>query len=331
MKADPQQTHIAQQWPHASPLICCRFNPAGDHVFASTEDYAVQRWRLADGQKTSYPPAHDSWVGSMAFVDGGRMLVTAGFDGRLKWWPATAEKPEPLRSIDAHRGWVRAVAVSPDGKWIASGGNDRLVKIWSAADGTLVRELSGHRSHVYSTIFHPSGKWILSGELLGEIRQWDAATGQLVRTFDGKPLHTYEGGQQVDYGGVRSLSVTADGGHLAAGGLYNASNPLGAVNDPLVLLFQWSDQKKVRSHVIGGVQGVIWRVIAHPDGFLIGGSGGSGGGYVAFWKTDTDKEFFKLQMPNTVRDLDLHPDGIRLATAHHDRHVRILRMAPKTA
>ncbi len=261
MKADPQQTHITHQWAHTSPLIACRFDPTGNYVFASTEDYAVQRWRLSDGQKVSYPAAHESWVGALAFLPDGRTLITGGFEGCIKWWPATDAKPAPTRSISAHAGWVRALAVSPDGKWLASGGNDHLVKIWNAADGTLVRELSGHRSHVYSTLFHPSGAWVLSGDLQGEIRQWDVRTGRTVRTFDGKALHTYEASQQVHYGGIRSLTLTTDGKHLAAGGLYNATNPLGAVNDPLVLLFQWTDQKKVRSHVIGGVQGIIWRVV----------------------------------------------------------------------
>jgi hypothetical protein len=32
-----------------------------------------------------------------------------------------------------------------------------------------------------------------------------------------------------------------------------------------------------------------------------------------------------------MRDMDLHPDGLQVATAHHDRHVRITRLAAKTA
>ncbi len=331
INADPRQAHVVKELEHSAPIISCRFDPTGAFIFASAEDYAVQRWRLSDGKKVSYPPLHDSWVGALCFSADGRNLMTGGFDGRIKWWPAGDDKPKAIRSVDAHAGWVRALAVNRDGKLLASGGNDHRVKLWSAADGTLLREMAGHKSHVYSVLFHPDGKSLLSGDLQGEICHWDSTTGKLIRKFDAKPLHTYEGGQRIDYGGVRSMAFTADGRHLAAGGLYKASNPLGAVNEPLVLLFQWSDQKKIRQHVIGGTQGLIWRVVAHPDGFLIGGSSGASGGIIAFWKPEADKEFFKLQLPNYLRDLDLHPDGLRLAATHHDRKVRIVRMAAGNA
>jgi len=29
--------------------------------------------------------------------------------------------------------------------------------------------------------------------------------------------------------------------------------------------------------------------------------------------------------------MDLHPDGLQVATAHYDRHVRITRLSAKTA
>ena len=71
----------------------------------------------------------------------GETLFSGGYDGRLIWWPATAEKPEPIRVVEAHHGWIRAIAVSPDGKYVASCGNDRLVKVWDAAQGTLLQNL----------------------------------------------------------------------------------------------------------------------------------------------------------------------------------------------
>ena len=153
------------------------------------------------------------------------------------------QAPKPIRSIEAHKGWIRSIDVSPDGTLIATGGNDNLVRLWNAADGKLVRELPGHERHVYSVAFHPAGQFLLSGDLVGVINQWEVASGKVVRAFDAKPLHTYEGGQQVDYGGVRAMAVSPDGKWLAAGGLYKGTNPLGAVNEPLVLLFNWESQK----------------------------------------------------------------------------------------
>jgi WD40 repeat protein len=142
-------------------------------------------------------------------------------------------------------------------------------------------------------------------------------------------LHSYNGGQQVHYGGVRSLSLAPDGKHLACGGLHKASNPLGAVNEPLVLLFQFESQKPVRSLVSEGVRGVIWRSLFLPDGSLLGASGGSGGGFLLFWNPNEDKAVHKLKLKDTIRGLDVHPDHLHVATTHWDKHLRISRMTAK--
>jgi hypothetical protein len=59
---------------------------------------------------------------------------------------------------------------------------------------------------------------------------------------------------------------------------------------------------------------------------LIAASGGDAGGHLWFWKPDQANELFKLVLPNTARDMDLHPDGLRIATAHHDGKVRVSAM-----
>src|SRR5690348_12675371 len=120
MPADIPQTHVAQQWAHSSPLICCRFDPTGKYVFASAEDYCIHRWQVADGKKLSYRAGDGSWVGAHALSRDGQRVVTDGYEGRLLCWRAAADKPAPLRTLEAHTGWVRALAVSRDGEWVAS-------------------------------------------------------------------------------------------------------------------------------------------------------------------------------------------------------------------
>lgn len=328
MAINPIDAHVTTQWAHDSPLIACRFEPQGRYAFSSAEDQSLQRWKLADGAKTVLK-AHDSWVFALAASHDGSSIVSGGGDGRLIWWPVAGEAPQPLRTIDAHGGWVRALATSPDGQFLASGGNDHVVKLWNMADGALIRSFAGHAGHVYSLAFHPTGTWLLSGDLKGLIHQWDVATGTLMRTFDAKALWSYNGGQMVDFGGVRGLAVSPDSKYLAAGGLNNASNPLGAVHDPVVLLFDWESQKLLQTHIAEGLKGSIWRVVFHSEGWLMGASGGSSGGFVSFWKPDNPKEFHRFALPNIVRDFDLHADGVQLITSHYDRHLRLSRIAPK--
>lgn len=330
---DPKAAYVAAEWKHDRPLISCRFEPTGQYVFCGSEDAVVERFQLSDGAKTLLSGGHSTWVAALAFSNDGKTIVSGGCDGKLTWWPATEEAPQPVRSIAAHGSqWVRALATSPDGTMLASGGNDNKVRLWNMEDGTLLKEFSGHEKHVYSLAFHPGGKSLYSGDLAGSVREWDFEAGTELRKLDAAALFSYNAGQGVDFGGVRALSVTSDGKFLAAGGLYKATNPLGAVHEPLVLLFNLESGAMERQLLTEGITGgVIWRLQWLSDGSLMGVSGGSSGGWLFFWKIDADKDYHRFQLPNLARDMDLHPDGIQVATAHHDRHVRVTRLAVKPA
>ena len=202
-KIDPKQAHLVAQWPAGKPIVCCRFDPAGRSLFCGLESSNIEQFNLADGKKSAFQGGHESWVFSLAFSPSGKTLYSGGGEGRVVSWETAATSPKPMRTIEAHKGWVRAIAVSPDGKSLATGGNDRIVRVWDTSTGKLVRELSGHAGHIYSLEYHSSGKSLLSGDLLGVIREWDPSSGQALPAFDAKALHTYDGGQQVDFGGVR--------------------------------------------------------------------------------------------------------------------------------
>lgn len=69
----------------------------------------------------------------------------------------------------------------------------------------------------------------------------------------------------------------------------------------------------------------------HPEGFDIAATGGPGGGHLVFWRPEEKDEFHTLNLGSVARDLDLHPDGLQLVSAHHDGKLRLCRMAPKSA
>lgn len=328
---DPAKAHIEAQWKVERPIVCCRFDPQGRYVFCGLESATLQRVTLADGKSVPFTGGHDSWVFSLATTPNGETTFSGGGDGKIAVWEtASASAPKPIRTIDAHHGWVHSLDVSRDGKLLVSGGNDRMVRLWDASSGKKVRELKGHDCHVYSVRFHPDGKTLLSGDLHGAIRQWEIDTGKELGQFDAKTLYHLDKGQQVDYGGVRGLDVAPDAAFIAAGGLHKATNPLGAVNQPIVQVFDAKTRKLSRTLVADGIPGgVIWGLRYLADGGIVGACGGTSGGFLLFWKTGADKDYHRLKMPASARELDVHPDGLRIATAQHDSHIRIVRLAAK--
>ena len=130
------------------------------------------------------------------------------------------------------------------------------------------------------------------------------------------------------YGGVRGQAESPDGKFLAGCGLHKATNPLGAVQEPAVVVFDWKTGKKVRTHIAEGLKAIGWQIRWLADGSLMCGAGGSNGAFLVFWKPDADKEFHRFKIADTARDMDLHPDGLQIATPHFDGQLRISKLLP---
>jgi len=332
--ADPAKTHEAAKLKHNRPLTSCRFDPTGKYAFTGAEDNTVQRWDLASGTMTLLAGGHDSWVRAIGFSPDGQQVYTGGYDGRLIWWPATAEKPEPIRKIDvAHNGWIRALAVSPDGQTIATCGNDKLIKLWDAAEGKPVGEFAGHETHVYNVAFHPSLPMLVSCDLKANVKQWDLTEKKHVRDFAvASALHKYDTTFRADIGGARSIAFSTDGQQLALGGITNCTNAFAGIGNPAVVVFDFESAKVTKTHVAKeAVNGTAWGVRYHPNGYWIGLSGGGGGGFLYFWKPDAVNEFFKFKLPDNGRDLDLNVEQNKLAVAHFDQHLRLFGLYTKKA
>jgi WD40 repeat protein len=324
---DIKKAKVVNDWTYDRPLLATRISPTGLIAVTSSEDYQLQRWDLATGGRIVFK-GHESWVHALQFSADGNELVSGGCEGTLVWWPILDAEPKPKRTVQAHQGWIRAIDRSPDGALLASVGNDAVVRLWSNATGEKVAELTGHERHIYSVLFHPDGKHLLSGDLMGKLHLWDIESRKLERTFDAGPLHTYEGGQRVDFGGIRGLALHPSGAQLCAAGLHKASNPLGAVHEPLVLRFDFADGKLLKSHVCDGVPGgVLWRLQPLPDGTIMAVCGGSSGGILLFFNDQQDKDIFRFQLPSLARDMDFHLPTARVATVHADHHLRITTLA----
>ncbi|MFO0929188.1 MAG: hypothetical protein U0736_19555 [Gemmataceae bacterium] len=325
---DPTKAVLSATLKHTAPLLGCRFDPTGDHVFAGGQDNAVVRWKVAGGKPTVFA-GHKSWVRGLAFAAKERLVLSADYAGRVIAWPADAAAPAPRWQVDAHQGWVRALAVSPDGQTLASCGNDGLVRLWSLPDGKPVRTLSGHDCHVYNVLFHPDGRSLVSADLKGKLKHWDVARGAVIRDLDAAVLHKYDATFAADIGGVRGMAFDPAGKLLACAGITNVSNAFAGVGNPLVVLFDW-DAGKLRLQLKpkAAFQGTAWGVAFHPQGFILAAGGGNGGALWAWRPTDATA-FHTLAVPTNARDLALHPAGRLAAVACADGAVRLVDLTGK--
>ncbi len=303
--------------------------PDGLQAASSSEDSSLQLWTVPSGDKKILT-GHESWVHALCYSGDGQQLVSGGCDGRIIWWSVRGDAPSILRKIDAHAGWIRGVAISSDNATLASVGNDKIVRLWSMATGEKICELAGHDRHIYSVLFHPDGTRLVTGDLLGKIHVWNIGDRKLERSIDATPLYAENKGQAAEFGGVRALALSVQRNELIAGGTHKATNPFGAVHEPLVLRLNWSDGVLKKSHACDGITGgLVWRVQWLNDGTAVGVSGGSTGGILLFFNDAQEKEFHRFKLPSLARDMDIHLESNLVATAHYDNHLRISGMFAK--
>ncbi len=326
---DITKTHVAYEWKHDRPLIACRIAPDGLQVASSSEDSSLQLWTVPSGEKKVLT-GHESWVHALCYNADGQQLVSGGCDGRIIWWSVRVDAPSILRKIEAHSGWIRSLAISPDNTMLASVGNDKIVRLWSMVTGEKIGELVGHERHIYSVLFHPSGAQLITGDLIGKIHIWNVADRKLERSMDATPLYAENKGQSAEFGGVRAMALNIERSELIAGGTHKATNPFGAVHEPLILRINWADGVLKKSHACEGITGgLVWRVQWLQDGTAVGVSGGSSGGILLYFNDTQEKEIHRFKLPSLARDMDIHLASNLVATAHYDNHLRVSGMFAK--
>jgi WD40 repeat protein len=192
-------------------------------------DKTLKFWDVRTGALVrSAAAGHDTMgqlyaeIHAVAFAPGGKLVASAGRDGRVVVWDVEAGRVR--HRLDAHRGAALSLAFAPGGGTLASGGEDRVIRLWDLASGRLIRALEGHRDSVCALAFAPDGNTLASGDTdwayhrgrdtsrftgpdpghRGEWRLWDAATGTPRRTV-------------TEPGRVSSLAFAPDGQSLACG------------------------------------------------------------------------------------------------------------------
>jgi WD40 repeat protein len=112
---------------------------------------------------------HVGRVFTARFVaDGGREMLTVGFDGTPRLWDAATGSLRQSFRGDSHV-LVDAV-LAPDGSMIVAGGSDGFLRFWDTQDGRLLWMLQAHRSYV--TGVHYEGSDLVTRGIAGDVARW---------------------------------------------------------------------------------------------------------------------------------------------------------------
>jgi WD40 repeat protein len=115
----------------------------------------------------------------VAYLPGGKQLVTGSYDGVVKVW--TVGEAQLVRAFPAHADGVTCLAPRPDGAALASGGLDGQVRLWDLGSGAQVSAQAAHPGGVTALAWTPDGSELLSAGSSGLVRRWRGGSevGQL--------------------------------------------------------------------------------------------------------------------------------------------------------
>jgi WD40 repeat protein len=150
-----EQQPVMLRW--AGSHIGVLFSPDGRFLMSSMQENALHGWRISDA-KDMRMGGYPAKVRSLAFLEGGRMLATAGANGAVVWPFAGADGPMGKQAMEIgwdERALITRVAAEPAGAKLTAGLSDG--RIW-ACDVA-----SGQRADVRAEVGSPISALAVAG------------------------------------------------------------------------------------------------------------------------------------------------------------------------
>ena len=293
------------------------------------QDKGIRAWNTQTGKLLNQMPSeHNEGIHSMVMSPDGFTLVTASWDGTIRFYNAGESKKLEM--------WAESLAYSPDNDFIVVGTHE--IRFLNVRTRQTLRTLAGHTNGIYRMRFTSDGDTVVSASWDDTIRVWDLATGSNRLTIEG----------HFDFRGV---ALSPDGKTIATVSekdiyLWNTSNGkfseaihvqgdrIRAIafspNSNTVAVESWKDGPRVL--LVNARTGNVNKTLRHqgervrfitfsPNGNFV--AGGSWDGKIRLWNARTGKLLRTLTgHQRDINSIVFSPNSKMLATGSWDGEVR---------
>ncbi|KAK3090298.1 hypothetical protein FSP39_010724 [Pinctada imbricata] len=126
------------------------------------------------------PAAHECAVRGVATDGLNQITVTAGADGRVKFW--RFKRKELLETVKLS-DQISHILLHRESSMLAVALDDFQVFIIDLDTRRVVRRFTGHKNAVTDMTFSPDARWLITSSMDSTVRVWDMPTGYLVDIF----------------------------------------------------------------------------------------------------------------------------------------------------